>query len=162
MCLVVDSNTVAAVLNKEDAMHHDFAPVEDWIFNGRGKLVYGGKRLRSELAKLKRYQPLLLELERKGKTVSLDDDKIDDREKAITGQLKQKGIGVGDKRFNDAHLVALVATSGVRIVCTRDVSSFRFLRDSAFYEKSTDRPKLYTSIRNRDLLCNQNIASCCK
>lgn len=162
MCLIVDANAVAAVLDEKNADHVEFRPVNQWLFFGKGKFVYGGKKLRQELSKLARYRSVLVELQRKGKTVLLDDGPIDARQEKITDELKRRGIAEGDRRFNDAHLVAVVAVSGVRVVCTKDASSFRFLRDASFYDRSTDRPKLYTRSRNADLLCDQNIASCCR
>jgi hypothetical protein len=162
MCLVIDSNTIAAVFDATNAKHAEFSPVTRWLFKGKGKVVYGGRKYRSELARMARYRPILVELERKGKTVNLGDPSIDARENRIAEMLRKRGVATNDKRFNDAHIVAIVAESGVRVVCTEDVSSFRFLLDISFYDRSTDRPSLYTGSRNGQLLSDQYLGRCCR
>ncbi|MBN3816286.1 hypothetical protein G3N57_06500 [Paraburkholderia sp. Se-20369] len=59
-------------------------------------------------------------------------------------------------------MVALVRLSGCRLICIRDRRAHRFLRRLAFYTTGRQRPRLYTRAKNATLLCNNNIAPCCK
>ena len=69
MCVIVDTNAVAAVFNANANNHDEFAPVLDWIISGKGKLVIGGTKYMSELARTKKYLSFVQILNTKARTI---------------------------------------------------------------------------------------------
>ena len=63
-----------------------------------------------------------------------------------------------EKSFNDKHIVAIINISGCRLVCTKDAASMPYLKNRDFYSKSKV-PKIYSGLRNKDLLDKTNIVS---
>jgi hypothetical protein len=55
MCIIIDANTFAAIFDPINKGHIDFKPVYDWIVFGRGKIVYGGKKYKSEVKNVSKY-----------------------------------------------------------------------------------------------------------
>jgi hypothetical protein len=162
MCIVVDMNTIAAVFDPANKAHNEFQPVEEWLRKGKGKFVYGGTTYNKELRKLVKYLPLVLELQRQSKTVKCSDTVVDAKEDLIKKDLLERGILVTDKRYNDAHIVAIVSTSKVKLVSSLDKSSYRFLREAAYYSSPSDRPVIYSSKRNENLLTHPKYyGKCC-
>lgn len=155
MCIVVDPPTFVPMFKPTDPEHAVFSPVRDWVVGGPGKFVMGGAKYKTELMAVRSVLPFLAELERKGKIVRRLDKEVDDDETVV------KAIEPA-KDFDDPHLVALVRLTGCRLICIRDPRSHRFLRASAFYRSKKDRPRLYTRPKNNTLLCNQNLAPCCR
>lgn len=156
MCLVIDACCLANVLNPADQRHIHFAPVFEWVFNGKGRVIYGGTKYKHELSKLPRYLGLLAELERKGRVIQLSDAEVD----AIANVLKAE---VGDAQFNDEHLVAIVIVSRCLIVCTNDTVAKSYLKRRAFYScRGVSRPKIYSSERNKNLCCDKHISPVCR
>lgn len=151
MCLVVDACSFSRVFAKKtDA---DFNPVKEWLFNGRGKMVFGGSTYADELNAMPKYLVFVAELTRSGKTVVIDRAQVDATERRIRGQE-------GSPDFDDPHLVAIVEESSCRVVCTLDSRSDRFLRDRRFYIKAR-RPSIYRSKSHAHLLNNSNIVGAC-
>ena len=155
MCLVLDTNAIAACFNPEDEKHNEFRPVLEYLTHGKGKLVYGGKKYKKELGQLKNYLRLFASLARAGKIVNLDDKAIDDVEVEI--KLLEPS-----KNFDDPHLVAIIIKSKCKIICTNDIRAMPYLKDSRFYSGLTCKPKLYTSSKNISLLTDKYIADICK
>jgi predicted nucleic acid-binding protein len=155
MCLIVDSNAIPVVFNKSNQEHQDFEPILNWIINGNGKIVYGGKKIRDEYKKLVSYLRILKYLEDKRKIVRLNDDEVDKK------QIEQEKIEKS-RAFNDSHIVAMVIISKVRIVCTNDTKSLKYVKDSKFYPKDVKIPKIYSKAKHKDLLVDENIAPICK
>ncbi|MDY0306944.1 MAG: hypothetical protein RBR18_10960 [Desulfovibrionaceae bacterium] len=155
MCIVIDSNTISAVFKKDNAEHSEFLPVFEWITSGEGKMVLGGKKYRSELARLKSILKFITELTKINKTVSIDDAKVDNEFARINNKYK-------NKRFNDVHIVAIVCASGCRLVCTKDKASYDFIQMRSLYPKHITPPAIYSGARNISLLVASRIADCCK
>jgi predicted nucleic acid-binding protein len=155
MCIVIDTNAFSSVFNERASDHPGFKPVRDWIEVGKGKAVYGGTRYEDELKKATKYLGTFAELARARKVVRVCSSKVD-LEQHRMEQL------IDDDSFDDAHLAAIVAVSGCKLVCTNDKSSHQFLTDPSIYPRTGLRPRIYTGLRNGKLLCDKNIAKCCK
>ncbi|KJU84239.1 hypothetical protein MBAV_003565 [Candidatus Magnetobacterium bavaricum] len=125
----------------------------EWITKGKGKIVYGGSTYASELQKMNTRRNFLRAFERAGKVVSIDDAAVDGKEKTYKAHVNND--------FDDPHLVAIIAVSGVKLLCTKDKRAIPFLKNRQFYQKGKS-PKIYTSKKNANLLCDDNIAECCK
>lgn len=124
-----------------------------WIKEKNGKLVYGGTKYIGELKKLTQYFGTLSEYEKKGKIVIVDRKSVDDV------QLKIENI---IPNCNDAHLIAILNVSGCRIVCTLDRRAHKHLKKKEFYPKKMPLPRIYSSRKNKNLLCDGNIANICR
>lgn len=155
MCIVPDAPILIPMLKPSDPAHEEFAPVLLWVRNGRGKFVVGGSKWKQELRAVRSILQPLQELERRGKIVFTPDAEVD-AEVQVVKDLEPRAD------FDDPHLVALVRLTGCRLVCLRDPRAHRFLRDTRLYDRSTERPSLYTGMRNSRLLRDQNIAPCCR
>lgn len=165
MCILVDMNTIAALFDKSNSNHKEFEPVMKWILEGIGKMVFGGSKYRKELGKLKKFLPLIAELSKKNKVIqsTKDDILIDKKESAINNDLILRKISASDKRYNDAHLIAIIFVKKVKLISSLDKSSFKFLRESKYYGSTTDRPLIYSGKRNSSLLNNPKyFSNCCK
>ena len=155
MCIVVDPPLFIPMFKSDDPRHAIYTPVLQWIDKGNGKFVIGGTMYKKELQGVRSIINLLVEYERKGKVANFNDKTVDANVEAV------KKIEPS-KDFDDPHLVALILTSGCRLICVFDPRSRKFLRDSRFYKKTKDRPKLYTREKNKALLSDKNIFACCK
>ncbi len=83
--------------------------------------------------------------------VEINDGMIDQYEKALQERNHQRA-------FNDKHIVAIIAISGCRLLCSKDAESYQFVKDKEFYPEDVKIPKIYSGKRNRDLLSTKNIA----
>jgi hypothetical protein len=156
MCLVIDACCLANVLNPADIFHPRFAPVFEWVFSGKGRMIYGGTKYKNELSRLSKYLGLVAELERKGKVVRVSDVEVD----ALAETLK---ADVGEAGFDDEHLIAIVIVSRCFIVATNDTRAKSYLKRRAFYScRGLRRPKIYSSERNKDLCCDKHISPVCR
>jgi len=153
MCIVVDTNTIARVFDKNNSEHEEFKPVHDWIMEKKGKLVYGGTKYFEELEKMGQYLKLFTVLSKINKTVVVDTEAVDDYQAEAEHKIQHKD-------FDDPHLVAILKVSGCKLVCSVDERAFPFLKHHLFF-KGKEKPKIYSSSRNKDLLCDANIAECC-
>jgi hypothetical protein len=116
MCIVIDINVISCVFNPENSCHNEFKPVENWILKRNGKIVIGGKTYMDELKKMEKFLRLFRDLKSIGKVVTLDDEEVDKYEK----EIKSK---VGDSKFNDPHIIAIIAFSKCRVLCSNDIES---------------------------------------
>jgi len=155
MCIVVDPPALIPTFKTSDPKHPLFLPLKNWLDTPHGKLIYGGALYRTELSKLGSIFGVLAELQRKGKIVIIPDQLVDAEVEKVKGIEPRAD-------FDDPHLVAIVRTSGCKLICLIDPRAHRYLRDSKFYESSKDRPKLYTRPKNASLFCKENIGRCCK
>jgi len=153
MCIVIDMNAMPSVFNPEVKDHPEFYPVKDWIYNGKGKMVYGGKTYSSQLAKLPRYMHLVVSLDRQRKVIKIDKTKVDQAEKVVL-------TAVRSYKCDDAHIIAIVGVSGCRLVCTKDDKSNVYIKDKRLYPKHTKTPKIYKGLRHAGLLNDRNIVTC--
>lgn len=154
MCIVVDTCAFSSVFITTDKDHLDFKPIYDWLMNGDGKLVYGGKTYFKELETAHKFLKILTQLQRMGKTIKLPDKEIDDYEKKV----KRK---VNKKDFDDPHILSILAISNCKLVCTKDKRSMPYLKNLSLYPKKFIKPKIYSKKCNLNILCDDNIASIC-
>lgn len=155
MCIVVDPPLFVPMLKCSDPDHAKYAPVLDWVSRGCGKFVTGGTKYQEQINGVRSVIPLLTEFQRRGKIIRVDRSQVDGAV-AILKDIEPSN------NFDDPHLVALVRVSGCGLICVNDPRSHKYLRDSRFYASKKARPRLYTRPKNSNLLCNNNIAPCCR
>lgn len=153
MCIVIDTNTLGCVFKRDSAKHKEFKPVLEWIENGKGKIVFGGTRYLGELKE--NYITLFLQLQKAGKAVLIPSHSVDADEILVTRQLKEED-------FDDQHLVSLLRVSGCKLICSLDSRAYQYFRHKTFFSSSANRPKIYSSSTNVNLLCDKHIAEICK
>ncbi len=101
------------------------------------------------------YLSLFTKLKSEGKVVPLNDDEVDTYENEI--KLK-----VNDSKFNDPHIVAIIAVSKCKVLCSNDKKSFDYIRNQALYPKGVSRPKIYSKTACQNLLVDDNIVKACR
>lgn len=148
MCIVIDINTLAPVFQKDK----EFKPVFDWIYDGKGKVVYGGSKYLDELPY--KYRSIFKSLKDINKAHYIDDNEVDKKMAVVTKTIV-------NKQFNDQHIVALLIVSQCKLICSNDEESYPFLQHSSFFTKKT-KPKIYKGLRSKKILSDINIANCCK
>lgn len=155
MCIVIDTNNISRVFKTENAEHANYVPVFDWIVNGRGKIVVGGSTFEKEIIKNRWFIPILTELSRHQKVVRIPNGIIDKLEIEIRNLIPEH------IDFDDPHIVALLKASKCRLVCSEDQRAYRYFKSLGIF-KAADRPKIYSRLRNEELLADKNVADCCK
>jgi len=156
MCIIIDSNALAAVFKHTDKRHEEYRPVLKWIVADKGKMVYGGSKYKEELKKFgNHYRRLLVILRKAGKLHEVDDENVDSYHKIICEKSD-------NKKFNDHHIIAIICASGCKLLCSDDRKSFEFIRDKTLYVNSRRCPRIYNGRRDQRLLVSRNIADCCK
>ena len=135
MCVVIDASSIASVFNPKSQDHDRFIPVLKWVTSGGGKVVYGGTKYNAELRLLARYFKIIIELSKQGRVIQVPSEPVDD----YAEKLKAK---VRDASFNDEHLVALIAISRCRIICTNDRRAHPYLQRADLYPKGVKPPKI--------------------
>lgn len=151
MCIVVDANAASKVFKKNNAEHAEFKPVLDWIMTGKGKLVTGGETYLEELVG---YLSFFSELNRINKQVSICNKLVDTKKDELI-------IQINDKKCDDPHIIALLAVSGCKVLCSGDKRSFEYIKTKSFYPDQ-EIPKIYTSSKNKNLLNDYNLVDICK
>jgi predicted nucleic acid-binding protein len=156
MCIVIYTNTLASVFNSKSQDHQEFQPVLEWIISGKGKIVLGGTKYGAEIKRSgAKIIQLLREFLKRKKIVNVSDSEVD-REEIRIKSLESS------PDFDDAHLVALLDVSGCILICSKDERAYPFLKKMELYQRRAERPKIYRSHQNADLLCDGNIAPCCE
>lgn len=117
MCIVVDANA-AHQLNSNDPAG---VLVLRWLLKGRGKIVVS-KELLAELSRT-HLRSTLVGLERAGRMLRANEE--------ICGPLTAKLRAEGALQSNDAHVVALVASTSCDVVFTHDQPLHRDLKNRA-------------------------------
>ncbi|MBC7552878.1 MAG: hypothetical protein H7257_02755 [Taibaiella sp.] len=151
MCIIVDTNTLPSVFDKNSDNHAAFKDVLNWVYYGKGKLVYGGTKYKNEL---KKYLAIILEYRKAGKAVYVNDADVDAEAQRLASLLQHPD-------FDDAHLVALLRVSGCRLICSLDSRAYPYFTHNMFFEGSSKKPKIYTGSRNKELLADKYIVSIC-
>ncbi len=154
MCLVLDANVFGAFFDTNNRNHKNFQPALNWVVYGKGKLVYGGTKYKSEMKSAEKYIRFFASLQRAGKIVLLCDADVDAHEVELS-KLEP------NKDFDDPHLIAIVLASGCNIICTNDKRALPYLKRTEFYKGKVKKPKIYQSLRNVSLLADKYIASIC-
>lgn len=158
MCVIVDCNCFGSVFNPSAKDHNEFLPVYEWLMYGKGgRLIFGGKKYKQEINfKSEHYKKLLVEIQRMGRLIPLDDVEVD----KLAAQVKAK---VNDDDFDDEHIVAIVGVSKCCVVCSLDERSYQFLKRRDLYPDGVKPPKIYKKSRNKDLCgCEKHIVQICR
>lgn len=149
---------MASVFIPTSEDHVEFKPIFDWLFEGEGKVVFGGETYRKELEHLTDIRKIFVLLERMNKVVHIDDDKVD----AYVKKLKSKLV---HRDFDDQHIVAIVAESKCQLICSKDKRAMPYFKNKikgiSLYPRGVKRPQIYTAKRHKKLLCKKNIAKVC-
>jgi hypothetical protein len=144
--LIVDINVLCPLFDTTNPNHNDFLPVLNSINNRRSIMVYGGTKFLSELSKLKKYQPLIIEWLRAGKAKVYPVDDVDSETNSVVAKES-------DADFDDPHLIAIVIVCHATVVCTLDVRAEKFLKDPKFYVGTpVSRPRIYKRAEHASLL----------
>jgi hypothetical protein len=154
MCIVIDINTLSSVFDSSSLQHYEFKPVFDWIYNGKGKIVYGGTKYITELSRTK-YLNLFIQFRSAGKAIPIDNNLVDRETEKVEALVKHDN-------FNDQHLVGLLIVSGCLLISSLDKKSYPYITNKGFYQAPLKRPKIYSSRRNANLLTDINIAEICR
>lgn len=133
MCIVCDINVLPDIFNSKE---NEFTPVKEWIFNKRGKFVYGGTSYLRELSRMGKFLKILKYLGDKNKTVVLDKDDVNFMEVKVKSKV--------DRNCNDPHLIAILAISGCKLVCSKDKKSYPYLQQTNLYPSNYSIPKIYS------------------
>jgi len=146
MAIIIDANCIPCVFSPSNSFHAEFKPVYDWIMEGEGVIVIGGKKYKNELGKISSYLRIFNELKKIGKVVNGNDLSIDEYERAVISNHSQR-------LFNDEHLVAMVVETKCMLICSNDLSSIKYVQDKTFYPTGFPFcPAYYTGKRNKNLL----------
>lgn len=152
MCIIIDTNTLASVFKTRSADHREFAPVLNWVINGRGMLIYGGS---TYLREIEGYLDIFSELSKMRKAINIDIEKVNDKEDWAAAQIQHPD-------YDDPHIVALLMVSGCKLVCTKDHRSVPYLTHRLFFPRASKRPRIYSRRRNANLLVDENLTSLCR
>lgn len=147
MCIVVDVNCL-----KETVMRDiKYLPIMEWFENcKKASLVMGGTKFENELKKMPSVLNYIIQNKNAQKIrVSYIKNEILDEEQKRIESLK---LGAD---FDDPHLVALLKVSGCRLIATQDKRATAFVKHPVIFPKN--KPKIYSSEQNRDLLIDKNI-----
>jgi hypothetical protein len=150
MCIVIDANTLAPVFNENCQTHPNFKPVRDWITEGEGCLVYGGTKYKEELKRSWRYLRLVRQLKDANRAREIDEAEVDKK------QVEICDLTCGTD-CDDQHIISLLCVSGCMLLCSEDARAIPFLRDNRFFPTRRQRPRIYRSKRNANLLCRNFI-----
>ena len=150
MPIIVDTNCFANVFSRTSTKHKDFQPVLSWVVEGKGLFIYGGTKYKEELKKAKKYLTIFRLLKEVGKVINKNDDEIDELQKEIEA-IKETEL------FNDVHLLAISGITKCRIICSEDTTSIKFVTDKKYLPKGVAKPVYYTSIKNKNLLCDKYV-----
>lgn len=145
MCIVIDTNTLSMVFSTENARHAEFECVKEWITNGDGLLVYGGKKYKEELSLAPRYMKLIRTLKDSGKAKAILDEVVNKLEAKVQDMTEGTDC-------DDQHIIAILGASRCPLLCSPDTRSFPFVKDKSLYPKGVPSVKIYTSPRNKKLL----------
>jgi predicted nucleic acid-binding protein len=153
MCIIIDTNVLASVFKTSSADHASFKPVRDWVIDGKGKIVFGGTQYIEEIKQ--NYLSFFLQLKKAGKAVLISKELVDAEQLVVEGMIVHPD-------FDDPHLVGLLRISKCKLICSLDSRAYPFFRHSQFFAPAANRPKIYSSPSNVDLLCDRNIAELCR
>ena len=149
MCIVIDTCTFDTVFSAKAQKHSEFAPVCEWILNGKGKLVFGGTTYRNELFQSSNRMGIVKELKNMNKVIQIEDSIVNQKESEIREMIT-------DKDFDDPHIIALISESTARLVCSDDKRAHIFFKKKTLY-RNQKIPHIYSSKKHERLLCDRNI-----
>lgn len=145
MCLIVDNSMAGSFFSNKRG--NPLSLAHDWIFNGEGQLVIGG-RLWDEYHDLPRGKriitqrvSLVRELERAGRAIIYSAAAVNAEEAMVKDECWS----------DDPHVIALARVSGARVLCASDrrlKADFKNLAlvnspDGHIYETAADSEHLH-------------------
>jgi hypothetical protein len=153
MCVVIDMNRLSTVFNNNNRESANFRRLREWILEGPGFLVYGGSRYSNELSE--GCSKLIKELKNQSykNVVVLRDDIVDNKESEIGIAFPYAFNLDNEKNDGDPFIVAICIVSKTKIVCTND----KRCKDAIESVFTKNRPRLYSSDKNADLLKPDNV-----
>lgn len=164
MGVIIDTNVVSMVFDSKNANHNEFKPVLDSLLNRKAKckLVYGGTKYRQEVNSFKKHLDLLVTLNQLGKTIILNDDEVDIKQKEIENALIAQGKDpINDDNYNDCHIVAMAAVGKAKVIISNDYKSIPLIRTREYYKHTKYVPVFYTSSRNIRLIQDPSYMANC-
>lgn len=138
MCAILDANAASAVFGRKGGTAGQ--AFFDWINQGRGTLVIGGK-LRQELGHIRDFLKWHQQAVLVGRITTVDDRQVDD----VANQLKDRNLCTSD----DQHIVALAQVSGARLLYTNDKALQSDFGDHRLINKP--RGKVYSTVEDTDV-----------
>lgn len=153
MCIIIDTNTLVNVFDSTSSEHNEFIPVFEWIYKGKGKVVYGGTEYFKELKKLPKMLTLFTELNKLRKGIYVSNLEVDKKAQIAADMIQHRD-------FDDQHLIGLLQESKCMLICSLDKRAYPYFTHNSFF--SSKKPKIYRSKSNSDLLVEKNIAEICK
>jgi hypothetical protein len=143
--IVLGTNSFSSVFDPAARDYNEFRFVFRWVRKqDHACFIYGGTKYKSEMKQMLKYLKLVGELQKAGKFVEINGNMID--EYAV--HLKRICI---DKAFNDEHLIAILNTSGCKLLCTKDIEAMPYVKRKEFYSDKK-LPQIYSGARNKDML----------
>lgn len=167
MCIVIDAELFSSITGKSDKKYKDYKPVVDWVVYGKGKVVYGGSKYAREVMRHGRFSTFIAELRRMSKTVVIDKKDVDFSHKFLERSFR-------GKKYNDHHILAIVVVSGCKLICSVDKGLHSLVKECYSTESrktiingcpnpgTLRKPSIYQNGEHKKLLCDSNIAQCCK
>ena len=143
--VVVDTDSLSKVFDKANKEHKEFEPLHKSIIDQKRSLVvYGGTKYIGELKRARKFFGLFVELKKSGMAITLNSQQVDDEEERIIGLAE-------DSKFNDHHIVAIVAVGRCNIICSSDTNSHAYYKNALYYPKHL-RPKIYNGLASSGIL----------
>lgn len=139
MCIIIDANVASLIFRKFPP--GDYAPVIDWLYDGDGCLVYGGK-LADELFKMRDVRSQIKVLNQAGRALSFEREAVDNEEIAVAAT----GLCISD----DPHVIALARVSGARTLCSDEDNLHADFKNQRLL--SNPRGHVYQNANHRHLL----------
>jgi hypothetical protein len=149
--IVIDINTLHSVFEKNSSDHLEYRIVYDWIIKQKGAaFVYGGTKYKKELQGCGKYLKMISLLNDQRKVKEINHQLVDNYEKYLETICSIS-------RFDDKHIVAILAISKCRLVCSKDSNSYGYIKNKDYYPADNVKPKIYSGSRTRKLLNKKNI-----
>ena len=117
---------------------------------GRGRIIFGGTKYKTELKNAPRYLKLFRLLKDSRRALEVRQDLVDERERELIDLTDGTGC-------DDQHIIAIFCVSKCVLLCSSDSAAYPFIKDKRLYPKGHKRPAIYKSSRNTSLLCDRHI-----
>jgi hypothetical protein len=145
VCIIIDANVSHTVFSDQPSVAG--LMVREWIANGSGQLVFGGKNA-EELFKTRNAKAWILQAWRGGRAKLIRPERIDAELSAIANlQITS----------DDAHVLALARASGARSLFSEDNELIRDFKDR---EIITPRGRVFRRVEHRLTVLGRNSCPC--
>ena len=137
MCMILDANQFHKLFKRDD----NIKPINEWLKNDRGKLVYTlygkfGEEIK-QMLKMRRY---LHSLKRAEKAKLFQEDQVREGEEEIEQEAKRKNYRL---QSDDLHILGLAQTSNTKLLCSNDsklIKDFeQLIQKNSIYKNQTDK-----------------------